>query len=78
MKNEKTKAEKRPNVISEEFSQPKEFAEALLGVRNNGTIVYFCQEKQNEIPKRDHRYSKSGSGLVGVVAVPFFSFLNFK
>ncbi|AKL83850.1 hypothetical protein D068_cds11190 [Bacillus atrophaeus UCMB-5137] len=45
-----------------------------MGVRNNGTIVYFCQEKQNEIPKRDHRYSKSGSGLVGVVAFRFFLF----
>lgn len=74
MKNDKTKAEELPNVISEEFSQPKEFAEALLGVRNNGTIVYFCQKKQNEISKRDHRYSKSGSGLVGVVACRFFLF----
>ncbi|MEC0695644.1 hypothetical protein [Bacillus atrophaeus] len=74
MKNDKTKAEELPNVISEVFSQPKEFADALLGVRNNGTIVYFCLKKQDEISKRDHRYSKSGSGLVGVVACRFFLF----
>lgn len=64
----------KTDIFSEEFSQPKEFAEALFGVRNNRGILYFCQGKQNEISKGDHRYSKSGSSLVGVVAVPFFLF----